>query len=67
MKANLITMLIQMALKVLGTDVVKDVVDSLIDKIEDEVSDSTNHWDDAIFLPICAGIRKGFDIPDDDD
>lgn len=66
MKAQLIAALISALFKVLTPDLMKDFVDKLLDWVEDKVIGSKSTVDDRIVLPICAMIRKTFDVPDDD-
>lgn len=66
MKTLLIQQLISVLLSMLTSDVMKKIVDVMLDMAEEAAKDSTNTIDDAIVLPLCAQIRKTFDIPDND-
>jgi len=41
--------------------------DRMLDWIENKVLGSASKIDDRLILPICKGIRSGFNIPDNDE
>jgi len=67
MKTQLFTLLIQALLSVLSPELLKKFADMVLDFAEDYVLGTKSTIDDAIVLPICALIRKTFDIPDSDE
>jgi len=66
MKEQMLSLAIQMLLKVITEDTLKDVADMILDFVENKVADSSNTLDDITVLPVVAVIRKTFDIPDND-
>ena len=66
MKEQMLSLAIQMLLKVITEDMLKDVADMILDFVEDKVKDSSNTLDDMTVLPVVAVIRKTFGIPDND-
>lgn len=50
----------------LPVEVVKRATDAFLDIVEDAVKKTENKIDDSFVLPICALIRKAFDVPDND-
>lgn len=47
-------------------DVIRKATGAFIEVIEDRCRDSENKIDDAVVLPICAAIRTGLGLPDED-
>ena len=43
-------------------ETVKGVIDKAFDIVEEKVKDTSTHWDDAVILPMLAGLRKALDI-----
>lgn len=66
MKEQMLSLAIQMLLKVVSEEMLKDVADMILDFVEDKVADSSNTLDDMTVLPVVAVIRKTFNIPDND-
>lgn len=69
MKAKLIASAIGILMEVLGKyggGLLKELADMILDFCENKVLRSASKVDDALVLPICAMIRGGFNIPDDD-
>lgn len=66
MKAQLMSMLIGMIMKMLTPDLLKQFVDTALDFVEDKVAGTASTVDDAVVLPICVMIREAFNIPDND-
>jgi len=66
MKEQMLSLAIQMLLKVITEDTLNDVADMILDFVENKVADSSNTLDDITVLPVVAVIRKTFDIPDND-
>ena len=62
MKETMIKLLIKALLSMLTEERLKEFADRLVDLIEDVVSKSDNKWDDAVILPLCALVRKTFDV-----
>uniref|UniRef100_A0A6M3MBI8 Uncharacterized protein n=1 Tax=viral metagenome TaxID=1070528 RepID=A0A6M3MBI8_9ZZZZ len=63
---KVLTYLLPGLLKVLRPEVLKKSVDAMLDVIEDSVEKSANKVDDIVVLPLCALIRRTFDVPDND-
>jgi hypothetical protein len=63
---QLLKALIASMAAMLSPDVVKKIVDSAFDKIEDTVAKSSNHWDDAVVLPMLTALRTALNVPDND-
>ena len=66
MKAQILTALIGVLFKILTPELLTKFVDTMLDWIEDYVIGSASTVDDRLVLPICALVRKTFDVPDDD-
>lgn len=66
-KSKLISMLIGIILDMITPERLKDLADLILDFAEDGATNSTNKYDDATILPMCALIRSTFNIPDGDD
>lgn len=66
MKAQLFTLLLQALMSILTPELLKKFADMVLDFAEDYVLGTKSTVDDAIVLPICALIRKTFDVPDND-
>ena len=66
-KQKLITMLIEMILRMLTPELLKTFADTILDFVEDKIISSDNTYDDRFILPICKLIRLTFDIDDNDD
>jgi len=64
MKNKLFGMLINILLSVLTPELMKDFADMALDFVEERVLGTKSKVDDALVLPVCAMIRKTFDIPD---
>ncbi len=62
----IVSMLISTLLRLLTPDLMKKFVDMLLDFVENYVEGSKSTVDDAIVLPICAAIRAGLNVPDND-
>ena len=67
MKKQLLEMLLTLVLGMMKTETIKAFADIALDFIEDMAAKSSNKWDDAVVLPMCAKVREAFDIPDDDE
>lgn len=67
MKAEMLGMLVQLAMKKLSPEQLKEWADKGLDKIEDAVEATANPYDDMVVLPACKLIRTSFTIPDNDD
>lgn len=66
MKAELMSMLMGMVMKVFTPELLKRFVDMFLDFCEDHVLGSKSKVDDLLILPIIKSIRLAYDIPDDD-
>lgn len=66
MKSQLISMLVSILMRVLDETLLKQFADMTLDFIENAVLGSKSKIDDALVLPVCAMIRRTFDIPDND-
>lgn len=66
MQAALIKAILQVLMSVLTEDLLKKFADMVLDFVEDQVLGSASKVDDALVLPLCALLRKTFNIPDND-
>ena len=66
MKSQLISMLVSILMRVLDETLLKQFADMTLDFIENAVLGSKSKIDDALVLPVCAMIRRTFDISDND-
>jgi len=64
MKEQIITLAIQMILKLLTPDLLKKLMDQILDFVEEYVLGTASPIDDKLVLPICQIIRDAFDITD---
>ena len=67
MKNILLTQLIKVFLSMLDEKLMRKFGDMVLDFIENYTLGSASTIDDQILLPLCAMIRKTFDIPDEDE
>ena len=63
---QLVKMLVAAMVEIMSPEKVKKVIDTAFDKLEDKVKDTSTQWDDAIVLPMLAGLRKALNVPDED-
>jgi len=70
MKAQILTALIEVFLRVLQSqkaeEVLRSFADMVLDFIENKVAETGTQVDDKLALPLCSLVRKTFDIPDND-
>jgi hypothetical protein len=67
MKAQILTALIEVLLRVLTPELLKKFADMVVlDFAEKFVLGTASTVDDAIVLPLCKLIRNTFGIPDND-
>jgi hypothetical protein len=66
MKAQLITMLIGMVMKLLTPELLRSFLDMVLDFVEAKVEGTKSTVDDRMILPICDMIRSAYHVPDND-
>lgn len=66
LKAELMSMLMGMVMKVFTPELLKQFMDMFLDFCEDHVLGSKSKMDDLLILPIIKSIRIAYEIPDDD-
>jgi len=66
MKAQLISALVQVLLKLLSPTLLRKFADTVLDFAEKYVLGTKSETDDRFVLPVCNMIRETFDIPDND-
>jgi len=70
MKAQILTALVEVFLRILQSqkaeDTLKAFADMVLDFIENKVVVSETQIDDKLALPLCALVRRTFDIKDND-
>lgn len=67
MKAMILSQLVKILLGMINEDLLKKFADIVISYAEQYVLGTASTVDDQIVLPICAILRKTFDIPDNDE
>ena len=64
MFATILSKVIEILLQLLSPELLKKFADIVLDFAEDYVLGTKSDIDDKMILPLCALIRKTFDIPD---
>ena len=64
---KMFSILLQALMAVLTPELLKVFADMALDWVETRVLGSASTVDDRLVLPVCALIRKTFDIPDNDE
>ena len=67
MFATILSKVIEILLQLLSPELLKRFADMILDFAEDYVLGTKSEIDDKMILPLCALIRKTFDIPDNDE
>lgn len=61
---QVVNLLMPTLLSLIPDDVMQRGLDKLLDVIEEAVAASGSQIDDALVLPLIAGLRAKFDIPE---
>lgn len=66
MKAQILTALVEVLIRILTPDLLKKFADLILDFAERFVLGTASTVDDKLVLPLCNLIRTTFGIPDND-
>lgn len=66
MKAQLISVLVGLVIKLFTPELLRAFLDMFLDWIEQYVKGSASTVDDKLVLPICDMIRLAYGVPDND-
>ena len=66
MKAQILTALVEIMLRILSPDLLKKFAEMVLDFAENYVTGTASSVDDKIVLPLCGLIRRTFGIDDND-
>ncbi len=65
MNPGLVSALLESLIRILPKDIVKRSIDAVLDIVENAVTKSTNQWDDAAVLPLCAALRAQIGVTEE--